>query len=112
MIRGDTISSIIYKVFIEGRAIKTNKNAGIDVQNTSVWCDSSINRLNLFISIDIIIIDSVNVVILIIRIIVWSWKKDRCSIRGEFLFCIPTLFHIGIYSNFSRLIECVVYRGV
>lgn len=36
VMRGDTISSIMYSVFIDGKAIKIRRKAGIDVQNTSV----------------------------------------------------------------------------
>lgn len=36
VIIGVTISSIIYKVFIDGRAINTNRQAGTDVQKISV----------------------------------------------------------------------------
>lgn len=70
------------------------------------------NRLNLFIFIDVTISDIVSMVIESTIIIVWSWKKDKCSIRGEFLFCIPVEFHIGIGNYFHWLIKCVVYRGV
>lgn len=108
VINGEIISSIIYKVFIDGSAIKISRNAGIDVQKISVWCDSKRNRLNALIFMDLTNIDIVSRVILAIRIIVWSWKNDKCSIRGEFLFCIPIEFHIGIVYSFRWLVKCMV----
>lgn len=76
--------------------MKMSRNAGREVQNTSVWWDSSRNRLNIFIFIDFTIIMSVSIVMEMIKTIVWSWKNERCSIKGEFLFCIFIILHIGI----------------
>lgn len=39
----------------------------------------------LFLIINIIIYEIINIIMIIIKI-VWSWKKINCSINGEFLF--------------------------
>lgn len=99
--KGAINSSIMYRVFIDGSAINTKRKAGREVQNSSVSCDSNKYRFISFDASDMLIIMSVIVVMDAIRIIVWSWKKQRCSIKGEFLFCRLIFPHIGI----------ILYRG-
>jgi hypothetical protein len=48
-------SSIMYSAFIEGRAMNTNINEGVTVQNVSISCPSDINLLNLFLFMEITI---------------------------------------------------------
>jgi len=85
---GLRFSSIKYKVFKEGIAININMIAGRAVQNSSVSWDSNKNRLKVFFeSNDIINILNVRIVIVKINNILCSWKKVKCSIKGEFLFC-------------------------
>jgi hypothetical protein len=81
---------------MDGIAINTSKNAGMEVQNSSVSCDSKKNRSTSFDFIEDNIIINVRELIAKIMTIVWSWKKHKCSIRGEFLFCRLIVFHIGI----------------
>lgn len=93
---GVDLSSIIYKVFNDGTAIKINIIAGKEVQNISISWDSKKNRLNLF---DIIEerIRYMDIKVIATRMIIeWSWKKIKCSIKGEFLFWKDKLDQIGI----------------
>jgi hypothetical protein len=83
---GLIISSIIYKVFKDGIAINTSIIAGRAVQKNSISSAPKKNRLKLLVEIALNKLYKTIVVILIKIIIAWSWKKIKCSIRGEFLF--------------------------
>lgn len=69
------ISSVKYKILIDGRAIKIKINIGIIVQINSIVCPCNKNRLiNLF----LIIINIIKRIIIVIKIkiiILKSWKK-------------------------------------
>lgn len=96
VILGDFVSSIRYKVFREGRAIKISSNAGRIVQIVSISCPSITNLLNFF----LIISDKtrwiVRIVIKVKMIIAWSWKNIICSIAGEILSWNDKAVHLGI----------------
>lgn len=69
------ISSVRYKIFNDGMAIKIKINIGIMVQTNSIVCPWRRNRsVNLFVVIEIII-KRISKVIKIKIIIVKSWKK-------------------------------------
>jgi hypothetical protein len=63
------VSSIRYKVFREGIAIKIRRRAGLIVHMVSTSCLSDEFLLNVLFFVKIII--------------TWSWKNSRCSIEGE-----------------------------
>jgi len=77
---GVLVSSIKYRVFSEGIAMKISRTAGRIVQMVSISCPSIINLLKFF----PMVVDNVkyNVIIVIkIKIIMaWSWKNMICSI--------------------------------
>ena len=81
------ISSVRYKIFSDGIAIKIKINIGMIVQINSMVCPWRRNRsVSLFIVIEIMI-NRINKVIKIKIIIVKSWKKIIISYVGEFEFC-------------------------
>lgn len=82
---GDLVSSIKYRVFKEGRAMKINMNAGKIVQMVSISCPSMINLLNFFLSMREITRYTVRIVIRVRMIIAWSWKNRMCSMEGDLL---------------------------
>lgn len=85
VILGFEVSSIRYKIFIEGRAIKRSITAGRIVQIVSISCPSMRNLWYLFLITIEIIMFSVMIVIRIRMIIEWSWKNNSCSILGDVL---------------------------
>jgi len=80
VILGVLVSSIRYKVFRDGRAMKINRKAGRIVQIVSISCPSIMNLLKLFPRIIEVTKYSVKTVIKIKMIIAWSWKNRMCSI--------------------------------
>lgn len=86
------------------------RNAGIEVQKYSISWFSVKNRLKNFVDNErIIIIETINVIRRII-IILWSCRKFRCSINGEFLFWKWIAFHIGItFLSFWLEIKYTLY---
>lgn len=95
-IEGLAVSSIRYKAFIEGRAIKINMIDGIIVHTVSISCPSDKNLLNFLLFFEAMIIYRVIVVILTSTIIEWSWKNNNCSMILEFLSWNEILVHVGI----------------
>jgi len=85
VILGDLVSSIRYKVFREGRAMKINRKAGRTVQIVSISCPSIMNLLKFFPRIMEVTKYSVKIVIRIRTIIAWSWKNRMCSIDMDTL---------------------------
>jgi len=83
VIEGCLESSIRYKVFIEGRAMKISMVPGRIVQIDSISCPSAMNLLNFFPFIRDSIEYRVMIVISDRIIIAWSWKNIRCSMIGE-----------------------------
>lgn len=77
------MSSIRYKVFMEGNAMNRRSTAGRRVQIVSISWPSIMNLLNNFALITEIIIYMVMTVIRINTIIAWSWKNSSCSILGD-----------------------------
>lgn len=77
------ISSVKYKIFNDGSAIKIRINIGIIVQINSIVCPWSKYRLIILLKIIINIIKEINMVIKIKIIIVKSWKKIIISYVGE-----------------------------
>jgi len=69
---GVLVSSIRYKVFKEGKAIKISMNAGRTVQIVSISCPSITNLLNLFLEIKEVTMYRVRTVINVRMIIAWS----------------------------------------
>jgi len=80
---GVLVSSIRYKIFSDGRAIKISMNAGRMVQIVSISCPSAINLLKFFISSSEVSTYKVRIVMAVIMIMAWSWKKRICSIDKE-----------------------------
>jgi hypothetical protein len=93
---GEMFSSIMYRAFIEGRAMKINMADGRIVQIVSISCPSDMNLLNLFLTIDDAIMYRVRMVIVTRMIIEWSWKNSNCSIVVEFLSWNDNAVHVGI----------------
>jgi len=96
---GLEFSSIIYRVFNEGIAMNIKSMAGIEVQNNSISWASKKNLLNFFDLMDEINKYIVINVIVVKIIIEWSWKKIKCSIKGEFLFWKDNEDHVGIFRS-------------
>jgi hypothetical protein len=69
---GFFVSSIRYKVFIEGRAINSKRIAGRMVQTVSISCPSIMYLLNVFDTITDRTMYIVNTVIRIRTIMAWS----------------------------------------
>jgi len=92
-------SSIRYRVFSEGIAINSSISAGSEVQNSSISWDSRRNWLKCFMY-DILIILNLRMVIIEIKIILWSWKKldallkGSCCFVNKFLIILALLFCI------------------
>ena len=106
VILGSLISSNIYRSRKEGRAIKISTIAGSTVQIISIVCPSSRYRLVIELKNRVIIIYPTREVIKIRIIIVWSWKKINCSIRGEALSWRPKYAHVAIfYGNINFIIK-------
>jgi hypothetical protein len=82
---GGFVSSIMYRIFIEGRARATNIAAGRIVHVVSNSCLSILYLLNLFIAVGIDIMYKIRTVKVIMRIIEWSLKNVSCSMAGEAL---------------------------
>lgn len=81
------ISSVKYKIFSEGMAIKIKINIGMIVQINSIACPWSKYRLIILLLIIIAIIKEINIVIKIKIIMVKSWKKIIISYVGELESC-------------------------
>jgi len=77
------VSSIRYRVFNEGSAIKINKIAGAIVQIVSISCPSLTYLLKIFLLVIEITNCKVKIVIIVKMIIAWSWKNKMCSMEGE-----------------------------
>lgn len=90
------MSSIKYKVFKEGRAIKISMKAGKIVQIVSISCPSMVYLLYFFLIIKEVTKYKVKIVIKVKIIIAWSWKNRICSIDGEILSWKERAVHIGI----------------
>jgi len=83
---GDLVSSIKYRRWSDGIAIKIKIKGGVIVQMSSIiWFSRILILINLLLIMKIIIYVIKNMIIEIIKI-VWSWKKISCSIKGELLF--------------------------
>lgn len=80
---GVNTSSSIYNSLIEGRPIRIRIREGEIVQNNSNCWDSTINLLGVTETNIEISEYEITEIIRIIRVIVWSWKKTNCSIKGE-----------------------------
>jgi len=76
---GVFVSSIKYRVFREGRAMKIKRKAGKMVQIVSISCPSIINLLKFFPKIIEVTRYRVKIVIRIRMIMAWSWKNRICS---------------------------------
>lgn len=79
-------SSKRYNNRIEGNPIKINTNLGTIVQNNSNGCDSNIYWSILILVAVVIKLYPTIVTIKIKIVIVWSWKKISCSIKGDAAF--------------------------
>jgi hypothetical protein len=66
------VSSMRYNVFMDGKAINSNKTAGSSVQMVSISCPSIMNLLKTFDKITEVITYIVMIVIRISTIIEWS----------------------------------------
>jgi hypothetical protein len=74
VIRGEKFSSIRYKIFKDGRAIKIKIMAGRIVQIVSiVWASIKVRNVILF-NISEVILNKINEVINVRINIKWSWK--------------------------------------
>jgi len=82
---GVLVSSIMYSVFSEGRAIKISSKAGRIVQIVSISCPSITYLLNFLLVIKEYTKCIVRIVIKIRIIMAWSWKNKICSIEGDTL---------------------------
>lgn len=99
---GSFLSSIKYKFFKEGRAIKINKKEGRIVQMVSISCPSLINLLKFLVKNKETTKYNVKIVIVIRTIIVWSWKKRMCSIEGEDASWKDKAIQIGIKDQYLK----------
>lgn len=81
------ISSVKYKILIDGIAIKIRINIGVIVQINSIVWPWRRNRLINLLLIRLDKIKIINKVIKVKIIIVKSWKKIIISYVGEFEFC-------------------------
>jgi len=93
---GVLVSSIKYRVFRDGIAIKISRIAGRIVQIVSISWPSIMNLLKLF----PIVVDNVRysviIVIKIRMIMAWSWKNMICSIVIDEVSCKERAIQIGI----------------
>jgi hypothetical protein len=80
---GFLVSSIRYKVFIEGNAMNRRSTAGRRVQIVSISWPSIMNLLNSFALTTEMMMYMVITVIRISTIIEWSWKNRSCSMLGD-----------------------------
>lgn len=92
------ISSVKYKIFKEGIAIKIKINIGRIVQINSIKCLSNRNRLVKLLKINDLIIKKIRIVIKIKIIMVKSWKKIIISYEGELEFC-KEINHVLIFNK-------------
>jgi len=68
---------------MEGIPIKISTIAGAQVQNNSRGWDSIISLLIVLLSMEESKLNEIIEVIRIKIVIVWSWKKISCSMRGD-----------------------------
>lgn len=92
------ISSVKYKIFNEGIAIKIKINIGRIVQINSIEWLSKRYRLVKLLKINDLIIKKIRIVIKIKIIIVKSWKKIIISYEGELEFC-NEINHVLIFNK-------------
>lgn len=97
--KGLFVSSIKYRIFNDGIAIKINIIAGRTVQINSMDCSSISIRFVNFLNDNIVIMYPTQIVIATIIIIVWSWNIINCSIIGEFASCKLILDHVEIFNK-------------
>jgi len=77
---GVFVSSIRYRVFREGIAMKISNTAGRMVQMVSISCPSMMNLLKVLPKVVDMVRYNVIMVIRIKIIMAWSWKNIICSI--------------------------------
>ena len=77
------MSSIRYRVFIDGKAMNKRSTAGSRVQMVSISWPSIMYLLNTLAAMAEMMTYIVKTVIRIRTIMAWSWKNSSCSMLGE-----------------------------